>query len=843
MFTTRNAIAVLGLILLPAAIVSAEVQVADVFGPNMVLQRDMPAPVWGAAEPGEKITVRFAGQTKTAAADKNGRWLVTLGPMKAATEPQTLTTQGDEQPVSFEGILVGEVWLVLTNRYVRMYQTAGPPPYPVNRIRSFWQGRGRSAQFSNAPQASFGKNPPWGPNRGSNWGVLTCHLSNRLHERLSVPVGIVQVRVDNLDSATPHQGFAAVKELADVSERVETWFPSTARGAAAHAQWLRETRQWAAHLRRDLDSGAKVTPSQPPLAPGPVPEDPTEPTVIFNGMIHPLVPLAVRGAVHARGDASAGDVRYTAKMHALIRGLRTVFRQPDMPVCMLQQPNPGAYYLNALATELDVHAWAAQRDRQRRVLTEKNTGLVVTADIDGHPIDAGERIAAWMLRDVYKTVKDRPAMGPIYRGHRIDGDRVVIEFDHVGRGLMAAEKLVGKGPAETKDRGLKFFAVAGADRVWHRAEAKIEGKNVVVASDKVSKPLAVRYAFQIAPRGMSLYNRDGLPASPFRTDDWPLEDLPALEEQHAGKTVPQLVSLLGYPADLSSHAAARALAAHGEEKVLPILHKLLADADPDLRCGALRTMGYLYWLGPVDTRGGRYRRIGPQTMTPAIEDAVKRICASAGDKDVYVRYAVAEGLGLIGSENEQIAKTLQTLAADREPLVRCAALKVTKFRLKQGAHFVAAANAALSCPHANDHESATLATLLLSSACRAPELDVSVVTGFMLRQDLGTCGPAPSNIGVMVFRGRVIDKGEHLFVPAALHLYGLGCRDWGLHGMEKRILAKPEYRGAVQKKIGQLKTEIGRLTRDKPPQWLDRKRCYEDAVAGLEELIGKNDGR
>jgi len=169
--------------------------------------------------------------------------------------------------------------------------------------------------------------------------------------------------------------------------------------------------------------------------------------------------------------------------------------------------------------------------------------------------------------------------------------------------------------------------------------------------------------------------------------------------------------------------------------------------------------------------------------------------------------------------------------------VRCTALKVAKFRLKNSRYGMAVARAGLNVRHPTDHASGLWAAMQFARCYRATEADLSIITDYMQRQDIGTCGPALSQIGVMLFRGKVIRKGEHMFVPATLHLYGLGCRDWGLHGMEKRILAKEEFRPAVKKKIADLKREIERLAKARPACWHERARRYEHAAEGLQQLV------
>jgi len=842
---SRNCIAAaVGLAVLSlSTCASAGVEIASIFGPEMILQRDLPVPIWGTAEPGERVNVSFAGQTKVATADGAGRWLVRLDPLDASNEPRTLAVRGAGRPVEVANVRVGEVWLVLAGRYVRLYRTEGAPPYPANRIVTFWQGRGRDAAFNSVAQESYGKNRPWGPGRWQQFSALTCTFSNRLHERLRVPVGIILVRVGSLDATTAVEGFASVPSLRDIAERVEAWYPTTRRGATAYEQWLKRTRQWAAKLRGQLDSGATVTPSQPPLLPGPTPDDPAEPTVVYNRMLRPLVPFAFRGALHTHAEANADDARCTDKMLALIAGLRAAFRRPDMPFAFAQQCQPDIYHLHTIGEDMDLGLWAGHRDRQRRAQGARSTGMIVTADVENYPADVGARFARWALADVYG--EDGTPCGPTYRRYRVDGDRVVIEFDGVGKGLMVAGvPEIGRPPVQQKDARLRFFAVAGQDRIFHRAHARIDGDRVVVHCHKVDRPFAVRYAFHIDPRGMNLYNRAGLPASPFRTDEWPIGDFEKLTGRLQAKSADELVAMLGYPAELTSHAAAKALAAKGEKKALPIVKRLLNSPDPDLRCGALRTLGYLYWMGPVERR--RYYSVPPQPVTPAIAKAIEMAATAADDPDPWVRHCTVEALGLIGSENDQVFQVVRKLAVDNDPRIRTAAARLSKYRLKTHAHNTGIAYALLNEKPFGDRTSAALAANLLNHYRLKGPIDTDIVGRFLLRVEPGQGGDAISNLGDMLLRVRTPDGIPSLnhprIIPGVMHLYALGCRDYMLYGVE-RWIAREENIPAFRRKIDELKTEIKRLQRDRPEHWLDRSRRYQDAVKGLDELLKKSEKR
>ena len=229
-------VALAAIAVLPAAPAAAEVEVADIFGPEMVLQRDSAVPVWGRAEPAENVTVAFAGQEKTAAADGNGRWSVKLDAMPASAEPRPLVVKGDGDPLTFENVRVGEVWLVLSHWIGKQFSCEGPAPNDNTRVRAF--GGDKRNNHSPTPQQSIGNNRFWGPGeRVSEFDLLTIPFANRLNDALGVPVGIVRVSVGELDATIPVEGFAAVPALADMAQEVETWYSTTPRGKQAFQQW------------------------------------------------------------------------------------------------------------------------------------------------------------------------------------------------------------------------------------------------------------------------------------------------------------------------------------------------------------------------------------------------------------------------------------------------------------------------------------------------------------------------------------------------------------------------------------------------------------------------------
>jgi sialate O-acetylesterase len=240
-------------------------------------------------------------------------------------------------------------------------------------------------------------------------------------------------------------------------------------------------------------------------------------------MIHPFVPLSVRGAIWYQGESNGGEgISYYQKMKALIQGWRTVFKQPDMSFYYVQLADFRSSDPNNPAGG---DGWAQIRDAQRKALDIPRTGMAVIIDIgdarDIHPRnkqDVGDRLARWALNRDYG--KDIVPSGPLYKSVEREGAKMRVRFDHVGTGLMIAEKTGLEPPKPLPDPQIKWIAVAGEDKAWHWARIAIDGETLLVWSDEVPEPVAVRYCFTMNPVGPKLYNKEGLPASPFRTDDW-----------------------------------------------------------------------------------------------------------------------------------------------------------------------------------------------------------------------------------------------------------------------------------------------------------------------------------
>jgi len=263
--------------------------------------------------------------------------------------------------------------------------------------------------------------------------------------------------------------------------------------------------QWRAKIEQELHPiHLELGKPNDPVCAGNV----NTPGALYNGMLHPLTPYAIRGAIWYQGETNAGHGdEYRILFPAMIQAWRKAWGQGDFSFLFVQLAN-----FMAVKREPCDSAWAALREVQRLTLKCPNTGMAVTIDIgdawDIHPRnkqDVGKRLALWALAKTYGQ-KDLVYSGPLYKSMKVKRDKIQIEFDHIGGSLVAkGDKLTG-------------FAIAGADKKYVWGQAKIEGDTVIVWSDKVAKPVAVRYAWADNP-ACNLYNKAGLPACPFRTDE------------------------------------------------------------------------------------------------------------------------------------------------------------------------------------------------------------------------------------------------------------------------------------------------------------------------------------
>jgi len=443
----------LGLCMLSAAV--AEVKLPAIISSNMVLQRGIALPVWGWAEPGEMVAVTCAGQSVATKAGKDGRWQVALKELQPGPPRQMVVTGSSGSKITLKNILVGEVWVCSGQsnmewplaRTRNAKEEIAAAKYP--NIRLFHVGRARAEE----PQSDCkGQWKPCAPEATAGFSAVGYLFGRHLHKELQVPVGLIE----SAWGGTPAEFWTSRKVL----ESEPALKSLVARGS-----------------------------------------------VLYNGMIAPLIPYAIRGAIWYQGESNvARAYQYRTLFPAMIRNWRSDWGQGDFPFGFVQLA-PFRYGRQdpACCAEL----WEAQLLTLRSV---PNTGMAVTTDISNvrniHPAnkqDVGKRLGLWAMATVYGK-KDLVYSGPIYKSMKVEGEKIRVEFDHVGGGLASRD-----------DKPLSHFTIAGEDRKFVPAAAEIDGETIVVHSDQVSKPVAVRFAW-IDTAEPNLMNKEGLPASPFRTD-------------------------------------------------------------------------------------------------------------------------------------------------------------------------------------------------------------------------------------------------------------------------------------------------------------------------------------
>ena len=484
---------------------SADVRLPHVIGSHMVLQRDIELPVWGWAEPGEKVTVKLGNAEKTATADAKGNWKVTLPAMKGGG-PLQMTVAG-KNAITLKDILIGEVWVCSGQSNMELSVRSA-----ANGAKEAAAAKFPSIRLFHVPKRPGGQpmtdvNATWRPCQPGTvqgFSAVGYFFGRKLHKDLSVPVGLINTSWGGtrIEPWTPPQGFAAVPKLRGILQHIER---SNAQYRKAVKASLDALEGWIPAARKALADGTAI-PAMPAIVRHPL-ANAGAPTGLYNGMVHPLLPFAIRGAIWYQGESNRGDgMMYCEKMKALITGWRQVWAQGDFPFYYVQL---APYTYRGSVTALP-GIWEAQS----AALAIPNTGMAVITDIgnlrDIHPRnkqDVGKRLALWALAKAYGR-EGLVYSGPLFKALAIEGGKARITFDHVGSGLVSRD-----------GKPLTHFEVAGADKKFAKAEAKIEGDAVVVSSDAVKEPVAVRFGWhQLAEP--NLMNKEGLPASPFRTDKW-----------------------------------------------------------------------------------------------------------------------------------------------------------------------------------------------------------------------------------------------------------------------------------------------------------------------------------
>jgi len=495
----------------------ADVKLPAVISDNMVLQQGREVPIWGWAEPGEQIKVSFGWNKKkwAATADKDGKWIFKINPHRAGG-PYKMTVRGKNNTVKIKNILVGEVWLCSGQSNMEFpvgakerwktgvydfKQEIAAADYPNIRLFTVKQVSQEQPQLD-----CVGSWQLCSPETVGDFSAVAYYFGRELHKKLGMPIGLINVSWSGTpaEAWTRREALEAEPELVPILERYEKLVEGYSQAKAEYQQKL---NQWKEAAEQAKSQGKKL-PQKPgsPTKPG----SRLSPSGLYNGMIAPLIRYGICGVIWYQGEANVERAyQYRKLFPAMIKNWRNDWGQGDFPFLFVQLAN-----FQAVKSEPSESDWAELREAQLTTLDLPNTAMAVTIDIgeanDIHPKnkqDVGKRLALWALGKMYG--KKLVYSGPVYKSMTVEGNKILLHFDHIGGGLVAGD-----------GEPLKGFAIAGADHKFVWADAKIEGDTVVVSSERVSEPVDVRYGWADNPV-CNLYNKEGLPASPFRTDDWP----------------------------------------------------------------------------------------------------------------------------------------------------------------------------------------------------------------------------------------------------------------------------------------------------------------------------------
>lgn len=479
----------------------SQLQIARIFSDHAVLQQGVQIPIWGQAEPGARVTVAFAGQSKATTAGDDGAWSLELAALQTHSTGNRMTVTSGGSKLEIRDLLVGEVWYASGQSNMQMTLAACAKRLEVvgevvaasnsRLIRTVRiDNPDTEHELDELPAAVAWQIDTAENRRGQS--AAAFFFARELHDALDVPIGIIE----SSWGGKPIEGFIPRQEFEN-------------RGKLKPILDLADAGDF--EKLKQIEGGVIIRNTA------------GRPGRIFHSRIAPIAPYAVKGFIWYQGESNAGtgeDPRnYRHKMEALVAGWRLAWKRPELPFYFVQLP----------AFDKKASGWIQLREEQRLSLDIPNTGMAVTIDLrdsDIHPsnkIDVGKRLALWALAESYG--KPVPFSGPLFRSANVKGNLVTVSFDHAGDGLVIARKEGIDAPVVSNETPLAHFELSDEAGKWHAAEAHIRGSTVEVHCPSIAKPIAVRYAWQAAPENANLYNSAGLPASPFysNSDLRPLE--------------------------------------------------------------------------------------------------------------------------------------------------------------------------------------------------------------------------------------------------------------------------------------------------------------------------------
>jgi sialate O-acetylesterase len=506
--------------LLVAGPAQAELMMPAIFTDNMVLQQKLANPVWGWDNPGASVTVKFAGQTKTATAGPDGKWTVKLDPVPANAKPETMTVNGSSAK-TINNILVGEVWICSGQSNMQWSVQASFDPdleamtahFPLIRLISVPQVGTQEAQRDFKGQWNV-----CSPSTVPNFSAVGYFFGRVLHQALGgVPVGLI----NNAWGGSAAEAWVK-RDVLEKDKRFATLMAGTRQREAditkpeVAANYQKAVDAWKKRAEEAKKAGKPFNERQPG-SPDAYLRGNSRPGNIYNGVLLPTIGYGIKGAIWYQGESNASRAHeYRSLFPLMISHWREEWQQGDFPFYWVQladfkaeQPQPG---------ESD---WAELREAQTLTQTAiKNGGQAVIIDLgegkDIHPKnkrDVAERLARWALAKDYGM--KIPYRSPEYKSVDIKGNKATVTVDTFGSALTTFDVAEARG-----------FAVCGADKKWVWADAKVLGADKIeVSSPSVAAPVAVRYAWSDNPV-CNVFSKDGLPLTPFRTDDFPMITAP-----------------------------------------------------------------------------------------------------------------------------------------------------------------------------------------------------------------------------------------------------------------------------------------------------------------------------
>ena len=500
-------IMLVGLVALFVSVAAANVKLPAVFGDNMVLQRNSEVAVWGWADPGGNVMVSANWQSKDLANTKtgaDGKWSVKIKTPKAGG-PYELNIKSN-YTITLKNVLIGEVWVCSgqSNMQLGMRSTAdaevniAKAKYP--KIRLFSVPRKYADQPQDDCQASWTE---CSPETVANFSAAAYYFGKYLFDEMNVPIGLIHTSWGGTvaEAWTRCEILEANKDFKPIVDRFEENKKNLPQALKNYEVRLKNWKSAAAKAKAE----GKKAPRHPWKPRG---RNQNSPASLYNAMIAPIIPFGIKGAIWYQGESNVSrSYQYRTLFPAMITNWRNDWGLGDFPFYYVQIAPFNYRRAGQESQEL--------REAQMLSLSLKNTGMAVISDIGNikniHPknkLDVGKRLALWALaKDYGKT--GIVYSGPIYKSMKVEGDKIRLSFDYTGSGLKTMD-----------GKEVSHLTIAGADKTFVEAKGVIKGNTIIVSSDAVKKPVSVRFGWSNTDEP-NLANKEGLPASSFRTDDWP----------------------------------------------------------------------------------------------------------------------------------------------------------------------------------------------------------------------------------------------------------------------------------------------------------------------------------